>query len=281
MKVIKFLGGLGNQMFQYAFYKSLEAGGYASYADLSDFKDYKLHNGFELERIFNVKLRKPDSLIAKLLKPNPSKWMFRKLRRVLGLKHKYKSETNEFMFDAGFYKAGNYYYEGYWQHKDYFNNIDPEIRKDFEFKTPLDNQNSVMLKSIEESNSVSIHIRRGDYINHELLGAICNTDYYNRAIAYMKSVLTAPVFYVFSDDVEWCKAHLEHHDLEFVYWNKGLKSYIDMQLMSNCKHNIIANSSFSWWAAWLNRNDQKIVVCPEKWIHNSDKSPVLKEWIKM
>ncbi|MBO9676157.1 MAG: alpha-1,2-fucosyltransferase [Sphingobacteriaceae bacterium] len=284
MKIIKLLGGLGNQMFQYAFYRSLQNNGLKVYADLSDFEGYPLHNGYELERIFNLSMKTPSKFILNLFRPNQSKWIFRKLKRILNLKHTYRAEENEFTFDASFLNNANNYYSGYWQNEGYFLNIADKIRDDFKFPEIKGVENQTVIQQIINNESVAIHVRRGDYLKDPLLGNICNLDYYERAILSINSKIKNVQFFVFSDDITWCKQNLKLKNATYIDWNEKNNSYIDMQLMSNCKHNIIANSSFSWWGAWLNSNTSKMVIAPKKWTNNrsvDDTDICPKTWIKL
>lgn len=265
MKIVKFLGGLGNQMFQYALYKSLQKK-FNVKADLQGYRDYPLHNGFEIAHIFNIKLDAISSFRSNLYANK--KWKYRKLRRILNLKNVYKEESNLFSFDPFVIDdPKTAYYWGYWQNLKYFIDIAPEIRHDFQFKNELTGRNQVVLTEVIKNNSVSLHVRRGDYLKDPLLGGLCGPDYYQKAIDYINDHIYQPEFFVFSDDIPWCTENLKLTNSTFISWNKGNSSYIDMQLMSNCKHNIIANSSFSWWAAWLNTNPDKIVIAPKKWVN--------------
>ena len=269
MKVIRFLGGLGNQMFQYTLYKSLQNKFPNVKADLHGYNDYPLHNGFELENIFDLKINKVSSFTSNLY--YNKKWIYRKLRRLLGLKNTFIEEKTLFSFDESILnnpKTG--YYWGYWQNLEYFEDIADEIKSEFQFSAPLSKENQQILDQIKLKNSVSIHIRRGDYLKDPLLGGLCGPEYYKQALSYIQSNLTSPDFFIFSDDILWCTENLNLDNCTFISWNKGSSSYIDMQLMSACKHNIIANSSFSWWAAWLNPNPNKIVISPKKWVNHSD-----------
>ncbi|NII84686.1 MULTISPECIES: alpha-1,2-fucosyltransferase [unclassified Pedobacter] len=284
MKIVKLLGGLGNQMFQYAFYRSLQNSDLKVYADLSDFEEYPLHNGYELERIFNLNVKTPSEFILNLFRPNQSKWIFRKLKRILNLKNTYRAEENEFMFDASFLNNANNYYFGYWQNEGYFLNIADKIRDDFKFPEIKGVENQTVMQQIINNESVAIHVRRGDYLKDPLLGNICNLDYYEQAILSINSKIKNVQFFVFSDDITWCKQNLKLENVTYIDWNKKNNSYIDMQLMSNCKHNIIANSSFSWWGAWLNNNTGKMVIAPKKWTNNrsvDDTDICPKNWIKL
>ncbi|NQX52185.1 alpha-1,2-fucosyltransferase [Pedobacter panaciterrae] len=269
MKIIRFLGGLGNQMFQYTLYKSLESKFPNVKADLQGYNDYPLHNGFELENIFGLKINKISSFTSNLY--FNKKWIYKKLRRILGLKNTYTEEKNLFSFDQSILNnPKTAYYWGYWQNFKYFEDIASEIKNDFQFTSSLSKENQQILDQVKLKNSVSIHIRRGDYLKDPLLGGLCGPEYYKQAISYIQSNLTSPSFFIFSDDIYWCKENLNLDNCTFISWNKGMSSYIDMQLMSACKHNIIANSSFSWWAAWLNSNPDKIVIGPKKWVNHSD-----------
>jgi len=285
MKIVKFLGGLGNQMFQYAFYLSLKNNFKHVKADIIGFENYELHNGMELEEVFNIQLDRASEFYIKLYDPNYRKWIFRKLRRVLGLKDAYFEELKPFVFDESIYLDTNdRLYWGYWQNEKYFLNIEDKIRSSFKFQKPLTGQNEAIVKLIAASESISIHVRRGDYVGHSLLGGICERDYYENAIALIKESVLNPVFFVFSNDIAWCKDNLNVGNAKYIAWNQAKESYKDMQLMSLCKHNIIANSSFSWWAAWLNINKGKRVIAPAKWVNepgydDSDVCP--KNWIKI
>jgi hypothetical protein len=278
MIVSHILGGLGNQMFQYA---SARAVAYKHnqilLLDLKDFNDYPLHNGFELGRIFNVEHQKATTKdISKVL------WMAnsRNLKRVF--KHKLlkyiKPKRFIVEYTSNYCKElnnaeDNIYLYGYWQNERYFKPIEHLVRKDFNFKLPLSGLNLELAKSIKANSSISVHVRRGDYLSDKKTAAllnVCTKEYYFKAINLIAMKVKSPTFYVFSDDIEWVKQNIPiQHPCVYVNHNHGVESYIDMQLMSLCKHNIIANSSFSWWGAWLNNNPEKIVYAPKIWFLNS------------
>ncbi|MCX2450385.1 alpha-1,2-fucosyltransferase [Pedobacter sp. PLR] len=285
MKIIRFLGGLGNQMFQYAFYKAIEKRFPDVKADLTGFKDYPLHNGLELERIFDIQLTKVTPLINDLYNTDNRNWILRKLRRLLNLKNAYKRDDHPFTFDPGVFQNSEFlYYWGYWQNQGYFIDIAEEIKAAFTFKLPLNEENQQILQQIKEANSIAVHIRRGDYLKDPLLGGCCGKDYYQQAIDVIQKTTANPQFFIFSDDISWCKESLSLTGATFISWNKGQDSYIDMQLMSQCKHNIIANSSFSWWAAWLNQHPNKIVIGPNKWVNDplyAGNNIIPPDWIQL
>ncbi|WP_343530707.1 alpha-1,2-fucosyltransferase [Pedobacter sp.] len=281
MKVVKILGGLGNQMFQYAFYLALANKYNNVKIDISDFRNYELHNGLELENVFDIKLQKASRFITELLDPSYRAWGYRKLRRILNLKNTLVVEQNFFSFDKHILNdPKSRIYWGYWQNTQYFEHVANKIRKCFMFKKPLTGKNQQIAEIISSCESVSIHIRRGDYIGHDLLGGICDLDYYKQAISVIENRVITPNFFIFSNDIEWCEENLNIKDAHYISWNKNNDSYIDMQLMSLCKHNIIANSSFSWWGGWLNSNENKIIISPKKWTNNSVNTLALEEWIK-
>ncbi len=269
MKVVKFLGGLGNQMFQYAFYLSLQKCFGTVKADITAFDDYELHNGFELEHIFPIHLNHASRFEVNVYTPNNRKWVWRKLRRIYGTRNAYLWEKNEFQYDDSLYMdKANRYYWGYWQHINYIAAVEPELRKSFIFPERKDTRNENLASIIANCNSISVHVRRGDYIDHAILGGICDKTYYETALQLMSEEVEDPLFVFFSNDITWCRESFRHDNTVFVDWNCGENSFADMELMSLCRHHIIANSSFSWWGAWLNDSLDKLVVSPSKWIND-------------
>ena len=279
MKVVRFQSGLGNQMFQYAFYKSLQESFDDVKADLSHIKKQNCHNGYELENIFGIKVNEIDSddieRYEKLLDTNNS--VISKIRRkYFGYKSTHFKEK-EFIYDISFLSKENVVLDGYWQDTRYFENVESKIREEFKFNIEEINnsndKNRNILKQIQNTVSVSIHIRRGDYLDkiyYKKFGAVCSLEYYKKAIDIINEKYENPVFFIFSNDITWCKENLSIDNSYYIDWNTGNFSYIDMYLMSQCKHNILANSSFSWWAAWLNENPSKEVVCPSPWFFDKN-----------
>ena len=148
----------------------------------------------------------------------------------------------------------------------------PQIRADFTFRLPLENKNAELAKQINQVNAVSLHVRRGDYVNNPKTTAthgLCSLDYYQASIRYVAERVQQPHFFIFSDDIDWVQSNLKiDFPCVYVQHNRGAESYNDMRLMSLCRHHIIANSSFSWWGAWLNPRSEKIVIAPRKWFAN-------------
>lgn len=274
MIIVKVTGGLGNQMFQYALYKSLKIKGNDVRLDPTSYYNVKKeHNGYELEKVFDIHPNNAkQSEIDKFDENNIN--ILRRIKRKLLGDTKFIYDTNEYVFNENLYKLKNSYLNGYWQSINYFKDIESELREDFTFKNELDIKNLEILNEIENSNSVSIHIRRGDYMspqNFKIYGNIATEEYYKESIRIIEEKIENPTFFVFSNDMEWVKENIKINSKAFyIDINSGDDSYKDMQLMSNCKHNIIANSSFSWWGAWLNENKNKIVIAPKKWINRED-----------
>ncbi len=194
-------------------------------------------------------------------------------------------ERKDFLYDVTVpAQGGDCYYDGYWQHEEYFKDAEDAVRNAFSFPEWADIRNTELASRLR-TGSVSLHIRRGDYINHPLFQGICDLDYYKRAIDCMNKRVNPRLYCIFSNDISWCENNLSGllADKEVVYvdWNKGAQSHADMQLMGLCDHNVIANSSFSWWGAWLNRNPQKVVIAPRKWMNVNCEDPVPDSWIRI
>jgi hypothetical protein len=175
---------------------------------------------------------------------------------------------------------------GYWQAEKYFSKIAEQIREDFSFKPTIGSKDAILIDQINKVNAVSLHVRRGDYVNNPATATthgLCSLDYYRKAINYLAQRELQPHFFVFSDDINWVKSNLEiNFPCQYVDHNRGAESFNDMRLMSLCNHNIIANSSFSWWGAWLNQRVDKIVIAPNQWfadgkVNTMDLRP--KSWI--
>jgi len=292
MNKVAVYGGLGNQMFQYALCTALNENGQKARLSFSCYLFYKHHNGFELARAFKLKLPFQSKALnfflqhAGFIYKNKIAAGF--FRRAIGWhearQNAYK-EKSEFVFDAAVFSQQNVFFTGTWQSELYFKKIAAQIQKQFVFKAPTDDGNKKLVKEINNCNAISIHIRRGDYLQShwkQSLGVIKDMEYYKAAAAVMESRVSNPRYFIFSDDMEWVKANLPLAGCIYVDHNKDSSSFADMYLMSLCKHNIIANSTFSWWAAWLNQNPGKIVIMPEKWMNNNAcEGLYFNEWIKL
>lgn len=289
MKIVKILGGLGNQMFQYALACSIKANQPEEEVklDLHCFRGYHLHNGYELNKIFHPSFQAAQlKEVIKVAYPYCNYNFWRIGSRLLPSKKSMITEDSRKAIDTSILSLnGSAYYDGYWQSEEYFKDIRDCILKEFSF--PLfEEKNKACAEAILNSNSLSIHVRRGDFINHPLYKGICTLQYYKNAIDKINSMTKIDHVFIFSNDIKWCQDNfsslLNDKTTTYIDWNKGAQSYIDIHLMSLCKHNIIANSSFSWWGAWLNQNKDKIVVSPRIWDNSGSASnPICKTWTKI
>ena len=279
MIIVHLIGGLGNQMFQYAAGRSIAIKRKCGLkVDISDFSGYRLHQGFELERAFNCQINlATNEDIVNMLGLQGHQIIRGPLSRLslswLRVKEFIVEPHFEYWPELSF-SPENSYIRGYWQSEKYFLDVANELRSDFAFKSPMTAVNLELAKEIEDKNSVSLHIRRGDYVQNPKASAVhgtCTLDYYSEAMRLMIDEVGKPHIFIFSDDIDWVRKNLSIPTTHtFVYQNIGADSYRDMQLMSICKHNIIANSSFSWWGAWLNAHPQKVVISPKKWFQNGN-----------
>ncbi len=266
-------------MFQYAYYLHIKE----LFGDAATFipsADWEHEGGFELSRVFG--LCHTETLWESLYhKGFP-------FTRVFHLFHKTYLGRNFRFSDADLNPDSTFrYFYGTWQSERYLTNH-ALIRDAFSFDTSkLSDETSRIANSLGgEELTCSIHIRRGDYLSAAFsqgYGNCCTLDYYQRAIDHIRNNAGGTVtFYVFSDDIEWVRNNLKIENARFVNHNRGTDSWQDMYLMSICDHNIIANSTFSWWGAWLNENADKIVVAPKRWwssIENDDVVP--DSWIRL
>jgi len=279
MIISNLIGGLGNQMFQYAAGRALSLSKEVEFKlDVSDFDAYRLHQGFELQRVFccPVQLANLDevrsvlgwqsSSITRRILARPELAVFRR--------RSFAVEPHFHFWDGINYVGVNSYLTGYWQTEKYFSGYSDVIRSDLSFKNPFNNINACVAEQINGVSAVSLHVRRGDYVNNPKTTAnhgVCSLDYYLSAIQYIAERVAKPEFFIFSDDPAWVKDNINiDFPSRYIDHNQGAESYNDMRLMSLCKHHIIANSSFSWWGAWLNPDPNKIVVAPRKWFANSN-----------
>ena len=282
VKIVEIAGGLGNQMFQYAFALHLKnVTNEEVKIDISFFDRHRCHNGYEIDTVFGQKLRKCSDKERKERSYVGSEFAQKLKRKLFDIKNtQYVEQGLPYNSNLDYQKE---YFAGYWQSEKYFHAIKDGIKDFFTFSDPQDKTNIKLLKKIKKSDSVSIHVRRGDYVNHPLYGGICDIDYYKNAIEYIRTNIESPVVFIFSNDMQWCKENLHLSDANYIDWNQGADSFRDMQLMSECKHNIIANSSFSWWGAWLNKHSDKIVIAPSKWFNSEDmdaRDIIPDGWIK-
>ena len=277
MNVVKITAGIGNQMFQYAFYMALRAQNHDTAIDISDFMYRRNRFATKLSDIFTItpNIITPDQLHDFVDASSSLAARFR--RSVLGIHRNVPGSVfrqQNFDFDESVFSRFNTYFIGLWQSWKYFAAVDADVRAQFNYITPLDRINQVVAEAMQQSESVAIHIRRGDISRRSQfaeIGSVCTYDYYNWAIASIRQQLgdEGVHFFVFADDTKWAHSTLQLSNVTYIDWNKGPESYLDIRLMSLCKHNIIANNADSWWAAYTNTNPDKIVIAPQRWFRST------------
>lgn len=298
MKIVNIIGGLGNQMFQYALAVSLKERfpnedvlidtSHFHYLFSKSWKGTNLHNGYEIDKVFpnaNLKKATPRQLV-KVTWYMPNYLISRFVRKVFPVKKTEFVQKREDIFvyqSEVFDKEGDCYYEGNWESEKYFITNREAVQNAFSHGEP-NKTNAEYIAKMESEDSVAVHVRRGDYLASPKWSGICTLDYYKRGIETVLSDGKQHTFYIFSNDIPWCndniKPLLEGHQVVIVNENKGKDSCWDMFLMTHCKDLIIANSSFSWWGAFLNKREGR-VVAPSKWLNEDRKVEIwLDEWIK-
>ena len=295
MIIVKLMGGLGNQMFQYATARRLA---HANNTELRfDITSYENIDKKDTPRKYELDCMKIDGRIADdqdLSKVKPADYVRKLHERV---EHKigrskviYQYGERNARFDPRVLSLkDNTYLVGWWQNEKYFADIKDALQKEFVPAKQASGNNAEWLEQAKSTNSISVHVRRGDYVSNKHAKAhhgLATTNYYNAAATYVKTYIKNPHFFVFSDDINWCKQNLKFGGkVTFVEGNVGPNAYEDLRIMSACQHNIIANSSFSWWGAWLNKNDDKIVIAPRIWFQdekaNRETDIIPSEWMRM
>lgn len=291
MDVVLLFNGLGNQMSQYALYlKKKQLSRSAKFLFLK--KSAGVHNGYELDKVFGIRnnhgflndlryyLYLALAYQKKIARP------FLQLLRMLGFRVIRENDDYNFQPQVLHSAPGLRYYVGGWHSDRYFDDIQPVILDAFQFDmTQLGHANMKMLESIRSCNSISVHVRRGDFLdsqNYQKFGAVCTLDYFVTAIGRMHSLVDNPHFFFFTNDHAWVREHFAGDRFTVVDLNSGADSWKDMFLMSNCAHNIGSNGSFSWWAAYLNKNPAKNVIVPNNFVvgrHFEDIYP--DTWIRL
>lgn len=283
MIITRLIGGLGNQLFQYAIGRALAIrNNDVLKLDVSGFETYKLHayslGAFNIVENFSVPeetdLFFPRNVFARLK-------MKRGNYRVL-VDQKKGADTS--ILD----KNGHLYLDGSWQSEKYFKDIRETILQEFAVRADITEDNRFVADQMATVNAVSLHVRRGDYVSDHKTNQFhgtCDLVYYQRAIEHIAERVDVPHFFVFSDDPQWTRENLKIPFLKtFVTHNDAKTNYEDLRLMSFCKHSIIANSTFSWWGAWLNRNPFKIVIAPRKWFNSNTldtKDLIPSAWVQL
>jgi hypothetical protein len=290
MIIVQLKGGLGNQMFQYAAGLSLAAHHRTKVkVDISLLNQSDAEIGtvryFDLQQLILSPEVATKEEISDVIYRNSFAGLLDKLQ--LPFKRRIYKEA-DYIFDTNYFKAQhNVYLKGYRQSEKYFAPIADKIRNGFQFKSEVVEDVQAKASELRAINSVSIHIRRGDYSNTIVRDyhGILEKDYYQKAIDHVQTTVPNCSFYIFSDDAEWVNSNLVFTTPFEIISGRSTKTHFeDFYLISQCKHQIIANSTFSWWAAWLNPNRAKIVIAPKKWFNKApyDTTDLIPEnWIKM
>jgi hypothetical protein len=288
MVIIRMTGGLGNQMFQYALYLKLTSQG--KEVKFDDIKEYRHDNARPIMlSVFGIEY--PRASWEEIVEYTDSslKIMHRIHRKLRGSKS-LEIREKDANFDPKLLEHDPAYLAGWFQSEKYFKDIEADVRRTFTFPsrvsmnlpTDLEQRIGTYQYMIEHTEAISVHVRRGDYLlADEVYGGICTEAYYEKAIAYMRDKYPQAIFYIFSNEIKWVKKWLESLYLEpdeteldakfcLIQETTEHTGFLDMMLMSKCKHHIIANSSFSWWASYLNANPEKTIIAPEKWSNNRD-----------
>ncbi|MGJ1436874.1 alpha-1,2-fucosyltransferase [Sphingobacterium siyangense] len=291
MDVVIICNGLGNQMSQYAFFLEKKKIDHKT-RFIFDKKSWKDHNGYELDSVFGIEYN--ESLKNQFLF-----FLFRVLgmkkyplitRPIIGLLNilgiSIVEEARNYDYDPKLLnsKRGIRFLYGGWHSEKYFHHSRTSILDKFKFQDEEDPIVRTYLEKIRQTNSVSVHIRRGDYlnsVNFKTFGSVCTKEYFLRAIDKIYELVPNPHFFVFSNDVEWVLSNFEMDNMTIVDCNKGTNSWKDIMLISECKHNINSNSSFSWWGAWLNKADNNVIV-PKYFINQLETKDLYPDqWIRL
>lgn len=286
-----FSGGLGNQLFQYSayLYVKLRHKEIKVIPDIDAYRYDAYHNGFEVQKILDVDFKELIEATEKYrLEHNSSQSELRRIARLCwyklqGYKTIYGQQISSIdSLDRILFGHRNNILAGYWGKPFIVQNISAELFKLFDSKIELGDECNGILDRIKDCISVSLHVRRGDYLNIPNYDVFNGLEYYKRSIKYFRDRFRSPIFLIFSNDPEWVKENLNLTDSLAVTCNCGESSYKDLLMMARCNHNIIVNSTFSWWGAWLNTNPDKIVICPKQWFKDRPSSIMVPEtWVQL
>lgn len=291
MVIVKLIGGLGNQMFQYAAGRRLaQTLGVSFKLDISGFESYKLRRyslgHFNIQEVFATPAEV--ELLTSYGRGTFGLLAARVFQKSLEHLPTHIREKNRFRFDPELLNLPDgVYLEGSWQNERYFQDIKEILGEEFKVKSPQTGKNKEVSEDIGNCEAVSIHIRRGDYISNaktKEFHGICAPDYYCKCIEEIFDKVKNPHFFLFSDDSKWVLENMKFPQQTSIISHNGIKDYEDMRLMSQCKHHIIANSTFSWWAAWLGQHPDKIIFAPKRWLKSNkydSKDLIPESWIKV
>ncbi|WP_051207486.1 alpha-1,2-fucosyltransferase [Butyrivibrio sp. AE3006] len=281
--IVRIWGGLGNQLFQYALYMSFKDKGYDTYADISAFTKYSKGRNYQLP-FLGIDVDEANVWDIIKLYCHPRDPVAKAIIKRIGKKTYYRQREN--FYDPKVFDTDKGYFDGYWQSYKYFENVAEEIREKISFGNISD---EIVDRIKKDNNSVSIHVRLGDYLlRPDLYGGICTEEYYKEAIKHIKDRIQKRTdekthFYVFSNDIDQAKIILgDDDDITYTNGYPEDEGYKDLYLMSLCQHHIIANSSFSWWGAFLGNYDDSITVAPKRWVNGIRGEDIIpSDWIRI
>lgn len=267
MIIIHVMGGLGNQLYQYAMYEKLKSIGkdvkldFYAYTEAPE--EEREWRNLELTRFENLQYEVCTKAERTKLLDNSVAFWHRIRRKLFGRQDKTFEDAGNYM--PQIFQLDDVYLYGFWDCEKYYEDRISELQRNLVFPQSRNPRNQQCIKQLQQEQSVSMHIRRTDYLtvaDGKRYMGICTEAYYEMAMQYIRERVKNPVFYIFSDDVEYVREHYQEEDIHIVDWNQGEDSLFDMQLMSKCKHNICANSTFSIWGARLNQNPDKLMIRP-------------------
>lgn len=272
MIYVRLAGGLGNQMFQYATARALALRmGSEVLLDVRDLRDGPRHAVFGLDR-FRIRARVGQE---EELPPGRSQPLRYAIWRAFGRSPRFLRERGLGLNRAVLEAGDDVYLHGYWQSEGYFADAAQTLRTDFEFATAPESGSIRVMEAIRaQEGSVSVHLRRGDYVSTaggRVTHGVCGQDYYTRALKWARDEIGPKLHaFVFSDDLVWARDNLQLDcPMTLVDANDPLSAHEDLRLMAACRHHVIANSTFSWWGAWLDARPDKVVIAPHRWYADS------------
>jgi hypothetical protein len=276
MIIVRLSGGLGNQMFQYATGRAVAArSGVPLKLDVTAFVRDD-NRAFALDGFRIAATVATEAEITRFLGAGYKELSTRlRLRLQRLLPHALRTLIWErgLPYESRLRQVGSSaYLAGYWQSESYFSDIADRLRDELTLFDPPSAEGQAMSAEMQARDSLSVHVRRGDYVSHPLYGGICTGDYYRRAVDSVCRRVPGIHAYLFSDDIAWAEANLDLGcETTYVRPRQGARDHEDIWLMSLCRHHVIANSSFSWWGAWLGKNRAKIVVAPRRWFNDTSR----------
>lgn len=290
MKIVKLKGGLGNQMFQYAYARLLDT--LCDECVKLDYSAYKVdcEDAVRVPRIAEFKIVLDSCTDKELKKINYfnhiGMYNSPKYKASIALENlvnrKYFLSSRKYIEPSKVMKYS--YFDGYWQDINYIRPIEMLLREEFKPRNPISEASKKMINIVSGQNSVFVGVRRGDYANEQKHYGVFESAYYKRAMKYISERVKNPIFYIFSNDVKWCKDNLDWGDYKISYREpeQQVSDFEELLIMSSCRNAIIINSTFHWWGAFLITNKDKIICCPDKWFFDKAKINIYpKDWVQI